>query len=301
MIIIAAAAWGVTGLFVNALRAEGYSLSQIIAVRASVTAAAMALLTALADKKNFRINPRDIWLFAGTGIISFTLCSYAYFASIERIGLGPSAVLLYSAPLFIMLMSRIIWKEPLTARKLTAVPLAVAGCVCVSLAPAIAGGGLKNLLSGGLNLIGVALGLLSGFAYGLYSIFGKIALKKYSGMTVTLWTFISASALTIPVAILQGSWPEMSLKRAALLISMALVSGALAYGLYTLGLSGVEPTHASVLATIEPVVAAVCGVLFNGEPIHIVSVIGILLVVAAVVVMNTKPKAAEEKAAEPNI
>ena len=93
----------------------------------------------------------------------------------------------------------------------------------------------------------------------------------------------------------------MSLKRAALLISMALVSGALAYGLYTLGLSGVEPTHASVLATIEPVVAAVCGVLFNGEPMHIVSVIGILLVVAAVVVMNTKPKEAEEKAAEPNI
>jgi drug/metabolite transporter (DMT)-like permease len=304
MIIIAAAAWGVTGLFVNALRAEGYSLSQIIAVRSCVTAAAMAILTALTDRKNFKINPRDIWMFGGTGIVSFTLFSWSYFAAIGRIGMGPSAVLLYTAPLFIMLLSRIIWKEPLTARKLTAVPLAIAGCVCVSLAPLIAkdgAAGLSSLFTGGLDLIGVALGLLSGLTYGLYSIFGKAALKKYSGITVTLWTFICASAVTVPAAAIGGGWPELSVKRALLLVSMALVSGAFTYTFYTLGLSNVEPTHASILASIEPVVAAVCGVLFNGEPMHIVSVIGILLVVAAVVVMNTKPKAAEEKASEPNI
>ena len=145
------------------------------------------------------------------------------------------------------------------------------------------------------------MGLLSGLTYGLYSIFGKAALKKYSGITVTLWTFICASAVTVPVAAIGGGWPELSVKRALLLVSMALVSGAFTYTFYTLGLSNVEPPHASILASIEPVVAAVCGVLFNGEPMHIVSVIGILLVVAAVVVMNTKPKAAEEKASEPNI
>lgn len=290
MIIAAAAAWGVIGLFINALRAEGFTLTQIIASTALVTAAAMAVITAVTDKSKFRINPRDFWMFAGTGIASYTFESYSYYTAIGRIGLGPAAVLLYTSPFFIMLLSRIIWKEKLNARKLTAVPLAVAGCVCVSVAPAIAEGGISALFSGGLDLAGIAIGLFSGFTFGLYTIFGKAALEKYSGITVTLWSFIFASAATVPAAVIRGGWPTPNFKRAALLISMALVSGAFAYGLYTLGLDGVSPTHASVLATIEPVVAAVCGILFNEEPLAAASIIGILLVVAAIAVMNTKPK-----------
>ena len=146
MIIAAAAAWGVIGLFINALRAEGFTLTQIIASTALVTAAAMAVITAVTDKSNFRINPRDFWMFAGTGIASYTFESYSYYTAIGRIGLGPAAVLLYTSPFFIMLLSRIIWKEKLTARKLTAVPLAVAGCVCVSVAPAIAEGRIGAFL-----------------------------------------------------------------------------------------------------------------------------------------------------------
>ena len=276
LIIIASCLWGITGLFVSALTAEGYSLLHIVAVRSAVTAVSIALILAVADRKSLKVSLRDLPLFAGMGIASFAAFNFCYFASIQRIGMGPAAVLLYTAPVFIMFLARIIYHEPLTAAKLTAVPIAFAGCALVSLA----GGG------GSADGLGIFLGVMSGFCYGLYSVIGRAALSRYKPLTVTLWTFVFSAAATVPAAIVAGGWPELTLPRAGLLTVMALVSGAITYALYTAGLAGTEPTKASVLATFEPAVAAVCGMIFRHEPVTVMSVGGIMLVLSAVILIS---------------
>lgn len=290
LIIIASCLWGITGLFVSALTADGYSLVHIIAVRSAVTAAALALLLAVTDRKALKVSPRDLPIFAGMGIASFAAFNFFYFASIQRIGMGPAAVLLYTAPVFIMIMSRAIYHEKLTAAKLTAVPIAFAGCAAVSMS-----GG-----SGGFDAAGVIFGIASGFCYGLYSVIGRTALQKYKPLTVTLWTFIFSAAATVPVAVISGGWPALTLPRAGMLLLMAMVSGALTYAMYTYGLSGTEPTRASVLATFEPAVAAVCGMVFRHEPVTVLSVGGIILVLAAVVIISVGGRmgSAHEKASD---
>ena len=281
LIILASSLWGITGLFVSALTGEGYSLVHIVAVRSAVTAVSLAVLLAVTDRKALKVSPRDLPLFAGMGIASFAAFNFCYFASIQRIGMGPAAVLLYTAPVFIMIMARIIFKEPLTAAKLSAVPIAFAGCAMVSLA-----GG-----SGSADGLGIFLGVMSGFCYGLYSIIGRAALKKYKPLTVTLWTFIFSAAATVPASAAWGGWPALTPPRAGLLLLMAMISGAVTYALYTCGLAGTEPTKASVLATFEPAVAAVCGMVFRHEPVTVMSVGGIVLVLAAVVIISVGGRA----------
>ena len=85
-----------------------------------------------------------------------------------------------------MLMSVLFFREKLTGRKLLALALAFGGCVLVS-----------GISGGGLTLSGLLFGLGSGFGYGLYSILGTVALRRYSPYTVTTWTFLFAAV---------GSW-----------------------------------------------------------------------------------------------
>ena len=69
-----------------------------------------------------------------------------------------------------------------------------------------------------------------------------------------------------------------------------LVTCYLPYFLYTYGLTGLETGKASILASVEPVVATLIGILVFHETLTPVAVVGILLVLSAVVLLNLKSK-----------
>ena len=68
----------------------------------------------------------------------------------------------------------------------------------------------------------------------------------------------------------------------------ALVTAVIPFLTYTLGLRTVEASKAGIIATLEPVVATIIGIVCFGEGLTILSAVGILLVLAAVVVLNIK-------------
>ena len=186
LIILAAVFWGSMGIFVRRLNTCGFSSVQIVSIRVTLAAAAFCLLLLFRDRSGFRISPRDLPLFLGLGfgsILFFTVC---YFSAIAVMPLSTAAILLYTSPVWIMLMSVLFFREKLNRRKLLALVLAFAGCVLVS-----------GISGEGITLPGLLLGLGSGVGYGLYSILGTVALRKYSPYAVTAWTFLFAAA---------GSW-----------------------------------------------------------------------------------------------
>ena len=193
-----------------------------------------------------------------------------------------AAILLYTSPIWIMLMSVLFFREKLNRIKLIALALAFAGCVLVS-----------GISGEGLTLTGLLLGLGSGIGYGLYSILGTIALRKYSPYTVTTYTFLFAAA---------GSWlvcqpADMISKFSAaenltgllfFCVLTGLVTAVIPFLAYTLGLRTVEASRAGILATIEPLVATLVGILFFSESLTLISGMGIVLILAAVVLLNRK-------------
>ena len=282
LIILAACFWGSMGIFVRRLGTFGFSSVQIVSIRITLAALFFCILLTVKDRSGFRISLRDIPLFLGLGfgsILFFTVC---YFSAIKLMPLSTAAILLYTSPIWIMLMSALFFREKLNGRKFIALALAFAGCVLVS-----------GVSGNGITLTGLLLGLGSGIGYGLYSILGTIALRRYSPYTVTTYTFLLAAA---------GSWlicrpADMISKFAGaddltgLLLFCcltALVTAVIPFLSYTLGLRTVEASKAGIIATLEPMVATIIGILYFSEPMTLISGLGILFILAAVIILNRK-------------
>ena len=186
LIIIAGCFWGSMGIFVRRLGLYGFSSIQIVSIRVTLAAVFFALVLYIKDRKGFRISLKDIPLFLGLGIGSILFFTVCYFTAITMMSLSTAAILLYTSPVWIMLMSIMFFHEKLNRRKLIALILAFAGCVLVS-----------GISGEGMTLTGLLVGLGSGIGYGLYSILGTIALRRYSPYTVTTYTFVFAAV---------GSW-----------------------------------------------------------------------------------------------
>ena len=282
LIILAGIFWGSMGIFVRKLGTYGFTSVQIVAIRITLAALVFSIVLFIRDRSGFRITLRDLPLFLGLGfgsILFFTVC---YFTAITIMPLSTAAILLYTSPIWIMLMSMLFFREKLSRIKLIALALAFAGCVLVS-----------GISGEGITLVGLLIGLGSGIGYGLYSILGTIALRRYSPYTVTTYTFLFAAA---------GSWlicspADMSSKFTAaadlpfllfFCCLTALVTAVIPFLSYTLGLRTVEASRAGILATIEPMVATLIGILVFAEPLTLLSGLGILLILAAVVLLNRK-------------
>ena len=285
LIILAGIFWGSMGIFVRRLGTSGFNSIQIVTIRVTLAALAFVIVLFLKDPSGFRIAPRDIPLFLGLGfgsVLFFTVC---YFTAITIMPLSTAAILLYTSPIWIMLMSVVFFREKLTGRKILALAMAFGGCVLVS-----------GVSGEGLTMTGLLIGLGAGLGYGLYSILGTVALRKYSPYTVTAYTFLLASAgawlICRPADMLSKFAAADDLTSLLLFCCLtALVTAVIPFLAYTLGLRTVEASRAGILATVEPMVATLLGILVFSEPLTVFSGTGILLILAAVILLNAKAKA----------
>ena len=165
--------------------------------------------------------------------------------------------------------------------------LAFAGCCLVSLV----GGEHK------LSTVGILYGLGAGFGYALYSIFARCALDRgYGSNTVNFYSCLLAA---LGSALIWGARQPLAAATAsgstiALCLCAGVVTCYLPYLLYTYGLSGLETGRASILASVEPVVATLLGLLIYREKLTLLSIGGILCVLAAVVLLNARKKVKSE-------
>ncbi len=282
LIITAGVLWGLMGLFVRNLDSYGITSMQIVALRAVFTALMMAAVTLVYDRKLFKIKIRDCWCFLGTGICSIVFFNFCYFRTITLTSLSAAAVLLYTAPIMVMIMSVFLFKEKLTAAKIIAAAVAFIGCALVT-------GAADGRLA--LNTAGVLTGLGSAFGYALYTIFGEYALKRgYNSITITLYTFVFASVGVLPFANLSDLSGKISANPQVIGwgVVLAFVVTVLPYLVYTIGLRTVDAGKASVMATVEPVVATLVGVMVFAEPLSVSGIIGIILVAVSLAMLNIK-------------
>ncbi len=277
-VISGAILWGLISLFSNNLADHGLSPENIVAIRSFGAAVVLFIIFAVKDKSLLKIELKDIRYFIGTGIISFVFFNWCLFTSMNECSAAIAVVLLYTAPVFVTLMSAVLFKEKMTKIKIAALILTVIGCMCVT---GVVGGKING------TLFGVICGIGSGVFYALYSIFGRYALEKYSAVTVTVYTFIFAAIGSIPLiepsSLINGLSNTTAIISAILIVLVSTVSPFL---LYTKGLTGVESGTASILATAEPAVGVIVSVFILHQPINLISVIGVFLILGAVISLN---------------
>lgn len=276
-ILAAAALWGIIGVWNRRLMAGGLSPYSIVVVRNCGGLVLLLAVMALRDRSVFHVERQHLKYFFGTGVVSVVLFTVCYFSCQEICSLAVASILLYTAPAIVVVLSAILWREPVTKKKLLALGLTLVGCALVC-----------GVFSGSLTVTGggIALGLGAGFFYALYSIFGRYALAHYGPMTVTVWTFVFAGAASLvlvrPAELAALAQPSMALTA----VGLVVCSTVLPYILYTRGLARVEGGKASILASLEPVVASVAGVVLFGEPMSPLTAAGIVCVLAGVYILR---------------
>ena len=283
LIVVAAVLWGSIGLFSKIAGNRGFTPIDICFIRSLFSVIILGIFFSIKDRNIFKLKSIvDLKYFVGTGIISFSLYNWSYIAAIKETSMGVAAILLYTAPSIIMILSVFLFHEKITRIKILVIVITFIGCMMVT--------GIFE----GENIIswkGFLYGILSGIGYGLYSIFGKYALQKYSSVTVVFYTFLMSTFLFCvigkPIIIISKINESQSW---IFIVSFALFSAAIPYILYTKGLSKIEASKASIIANIESVVAAIIGICVFSEEINFLKILGIILVLGAVCIINMTDK-----------
>ncbi|AAM06614.1 EamA family transporter [Methanosarcina acetivorans] len=284
-LLIAAGAvlWGTIGIFVRGFYGFGFSPLQVVTLRVLSAAVLMLVYLLFTRPELLKIRIRDSLYFVGTGIFSLAFFNLCYFTTIRETSIAIAVTLLYTAPAFVAVLSRVFFGENLGVKKLFSLGLTLVGCAFVAgYLP-----GIGDSLT--LSWSGLLTGLGAGFGYALYSIFGKAALEKYHTMTIAAYTFIFASLALLPLGNFENSAGAFSIGAFwVYLAGLGFFPTVLAYLLYTKGLEEVESSRASIVATIEPVVGTLAGFFIFREILTGWQVAGVLLVLVAVVMVQER-------------
>ena len=281
LVILAGVCWGVVSIFVTKLQAAGFSSMQCVALRMFFAMLVLLVYLLITDRSKLKIHIADLPYFIVMGFVSMAFTNLCYFKCLEAIGSSSiPTLLLYTAPIFVVIISAVIYKEKITRQKFFALILTFLGLVTVT---GVLGGGDKIPVYAFIFGIGAALGHSS------YSIVGKFVTGKYAAVTVTFYMFLWASVIAVPVS---GITANLSLlldaKIILVVVCMVLISTVTPYFAYLAGLSGMEAGKAAVLSYAEPATAALAGVLYFKEVLTANKAIGMLLILAAIVCLNVK-------------
>ncbi|MGY4989929.1 DMT family transporter [Streptomyces nigrescens] len=230
--------------------------------------------------------------------VALAVFQAAYFAAVEATGLAVGTVVTMGAgPVLIAIGARVTMGERLGAGGVLAVAGALAG-----LAVLVLGG------DGGTTVrpAGIGYALLSAAGCAAMTLITR-RLGKGGGSdpyASTVSAFAVGALCLLPLAVVEGLWPQAhDLGRSLwLLVYIAAVPTALAYGLYFAGLAAVRAATASVISLIEPVSAAAIAVLFLGERLTMATAIGtgvLLTAVAALAVTEARGAVTAARTAAP--
>ena len=276
-VILGAACWGFIGLFNRMLGEAGVSVWNRVFIRNFISLVLLTVVFALFHRQVFCIRLKHLPIFLGSGLISILLLSVVYFQCQTMCSLSVAAVLLYLAPSFVVLASAVLWKTPLTKGKIAALCVSLLGCIMVS-----------GMLGGDMTAswAGIGLGVASGMCYASYTVFSHYGLAHYESYTMIYWTFLVAGLGSVFFADIPALLPVFRQPQGVIGgICVVVVATVLPYIFYTKGLEGVESGKASIIANVEPMVAALTGVVFFHETLSIWTLLGVACVLGGVILL----------------
>ena len=276
-VLLGASLWGLIGLFNRQLTAGGFSAQSIVAVRNLGGLLVLTLVLLLMDRQALHIKLRHLPYFFGTGVVSVVFFTLCYFRCQQICSLAVAAILLYTSPAFVVVLSALIWRERIDRRKFAALVLAFLGCVFVS-----------GILQGGLtlSLAGLAMGVASGFFYGLYSIFARFALKHYQPLTVTYYTFLFAGIGSLPLLQVEEVAPTFhSLPLLGSVVGLVLIATGLSWLCYYYALQKGPASKVVPIDKFSVVITVVLAFLLLHEKADAKTVIGCALIAVGTFVM----------------
>ena len=277
--LASAAAFGAMGIFGKLAYDEGATVGTLLATR-FVLAAALLWLLAVGRGDLRALARRDVGVALVLGAVGYGAQAGGYFAALERLDASLLSLLVYTFPVMVTVTAVALGREPASRRTAAALALASTGLVLV----------LAGAAAGALDALGTLLGLGAAVVYSAYILISEGIAARVGPLALSTLVCTGA-AITLTLAGFAGGDLDpggVSAAGFAWLGGLAVVSTVGAVALFFAGLRRVGPTAASILSTLEPLVAVALAFVVFGDSLGPVQLAGGALVLAAVLAVRAR-------------
>lgn len=285
--ILAGFMFGSSGVFVRTLTQNGIDSTTLLFLRFSIAIIPLLIAIFLTDKELFKIKPKDLPLIlvCAMCIVGLNIC---YNESMNTVSLSLAAVLLSLAPIYVLILAYILFREKITSKKLICMALAIFGCVLMT-------GALETSLEN-IPIIGIISGIGAGMFWAVYLMSSKKTIENGNHTyTILFYSVIFISIALIPFTSFSQINNFISINptwTVLFLIIHSTFSFALPYILSTLSLKYIDSGVSSILMSgAEPFAALIFGLIIYSETPTPVMFSGFILTIIAMTILSRKENA----------
>jgi drug/metabolite transporter (DMT)-like permease len=284
MAMSAAVMWGTSGVISRFLFQAGITPLTLVEARSIITALGMGVVLLLLGRARFRVQRRDLPLLLLFGV-SLAIVTYAYFLAVKLLPVAIAVMIQYTGPSLIALYTALTLRRLPSARIIGALALTLAGVALLA--------GLGSLLTGqtaaGITALGLIVSFAAAVAMAFYMLVGERLGQRVHPQTNVLYGFTLASVIWL---IFQPPWQfqtaALAPERLPLVLAVGVIGTLVPFGLFLAAVRRLDATRAAILATVEPVTAALVGWVWLGEQLDAWQLVGGLLVLVGVTVVQLK-------------
>ncbi|WP_297071112.1 EamA family transporter [Thermococcus sp.] len=278
-VFLAASMWGTLGIFATYIYRYGVDSFTMVFFR--VLFALIILGTYITTF--MRENPftyRKLWFYAIYGFVGVFMFYTLYFYTVKISSVGFAVLLVYTAPAFSVLLGRAVFGEPLSPEKVVALVMVLFGVVLVA----------GNVDFATINTLALVTGIGTGLTYAVYGVLAKFGVRAEKPERVLFMTLFFGLLFLAPFT--KFSVPEGAVPY---LIGLAFFPTFLGYVLYNYALKDVEVSRASIIATVEPVVAITLAYILFHETLSCIQIGGAVLIVGGSILVHLTGKERREE------
>ena len=262
-------------LVANVIYATGYTVTRVVLAdvgpatlalgRLAIGTAVLVPLVRILYPDAGRLDGRDRWRIFWMGVVGFAAAFALGNWGIARSTVSNAALLITVEPAAVILFAPLLLGERLTRREWVGAVLAMIGAVVIVL------NGVPGITTDlAPHWRGDLLLVLSGLAYASYSLLGREVLSRYAALPVTAWSIVWGTAAMGPLALLEwadGHWPRPTPVAIVGTLYLGVVMTALGYAAWNYALERVEAPRAAIFLNIQPLLGALLGIWWLGEPL----------------------------------
>lgn len=291
MVATAAALFAVNGSVSKVVLDSKLSSLELAQLRATCAALGLLAFLLVFARPKLRVSRRELVFLIAFGVVGVALVQWLYFVAIHNLPVGVALLIEFTAPLFVALFARFVYRELIRRRIWVAVALCLGGLALV----------VEVWTGVAFSTVGVTAALAGAFGLTAYMLLAERQRRERDAVSLTFYGFLFATLLWAVVqplwmfpwgtlddsVSLQGNLDEYTAPIWLLLGFIVVVGTMITFSLLNGGLRHISATRASIVATLEPVIATVVAWLWLGETFGAAQLVGGGIVLAGIFIAQT--------------
>ena len=291
MVATAATLFAVNGSVMKVALNSGLSAVELTQLRHTFAALLFFVLLVVVAPAKLRVGRRELLVLVAFGLIGIALQQWLYLVAIENVPIGVALLIIFTAPLFVALFARFVYREHIRRRVWLALVLCITGLAIV----------VEIWAGVAFNIVGVTAAFGSALVLTMYMLMAEREREHRDAASLSFYGFLFAAILwavfqplwTFPWSdlgedvSLQGNLSEYTVPVWALVGFVVVIGTMVTFSLLTGSLRHISATRASIVATVEPVIATVVAWAWLGETLGAAQLVGGVVVIAGLLLAQS--------------